>query len=362
MTLTRLDQFALGYHVPDGLGHYALALREWLRGQGLASDLYAERSNLPAGAWRDYRTWQADPGAAVLLHFTTGCAVNESVAGLPAARLLYYHNITPAHFFAGIMPREESEARQGRDQLAALAPRFDACWTHSSYSAAEVRTAGARKVRVVPLLRDFAALDLPPDPAWTARLANFPGITILAVSRVAPNKGDEELLAVTAELVHALRRRIRVVRVGPGDAGWRRELERRAAAAGLEHEITFTGALRQTEANACWRAADVYLCLSEHEGFGMPLVEAMHFNLPIVALDRAAVGGTLAGGGVLVRDCDPALLARTVLRVADDRALRAAMLARQQAALANYQPAAVLAAMRDALADLPPAGQAAFGR
>ena len=352
--IARLDQFGLGFHVLDGLGYFACCLRDWLRRNGIASDLYAQFSNLPADAWRHYREWRPSPGGAVLLHYTTGCALNRAVAEAAVPRVMYYHNVTPPHFFAGSQPHDLAATEKGRAALPLLAPLFPVCWTHSEYSAAELRAAGAPRVRVVPLLRDFDRLNEPADPAWARQLAGFPGITLLAVSRVVPHKGDEELLALAAEL--AREHAVRVLRVGPGDAQWQRELASRAAAAGLADVVQFTGPLSQAAANACWRAADVFLCLSEHEGFGMPLVEAMHFGVPIVAVDRTAVRETLAGSGILAREFDVPLLARTALRAATDPALRAAVIGRQRQVLVRYQPAAVQAALAAALAADFPSG------
>ncbi len=348
----RVEQFALGFNVPDAMGEFAVALRAALAAEGIGGGLWAEWSSLPAGDWHDYRTYRHAAGAIALLHYTTGCDVNRFVADLPGSSILYYHNITPSYYFAGIDPVAQAETARGRAELAAIVPRFAACWTHSAYSAAELHEAGARAVRVVPLLRDTTHLDLPPDPAWAARLAGYRGITILSVSRLAPNKGDEDLLAA---LAHLRRRGIsaRLIRTGDGPDAWRNELRARAAGLGIGADLQLTGPLPQAALNACWRAADVYACTSEHEGFGMPLREAMHFGVPVVALDRAAVAETLAGSGILLRDSDASTLAAALHAAATDAALRPAVIDRQQQAAAPYQPAAVRAVLHAALAELP---------
>lgn len=349
----RVEQFALGFNVPDAMGGFAVALRATFAAEGIGGGLWAEWSTLPDGDWHDYRTYRHDAGGTALLHYTTGCDVNRFVADLPGSNILYYHNITPSFYFAGIDPAAQAETARGRAELATIAPRFAACWTHSAYSAAELRAAGARSVRVVPLLRDAAQLELPSDPAWAARLAGYRGSTILSVSRLAPNKGDEDLLAALAQL-RGRGISVRLIRTGDGPDAWRDELRARAAGLGVAADLHLTGPLPQAALNACWRAADVYACTSEHEGFGMPLCEALHFGVPVVALDRAAVAETLAESGILLRDGDAATLAAALHAAATDAALRAAVIARQQQAGAPYRTAAVRTALRAALADLLP--------
>src|SRR4029079_17105262 len=98
-------------------------------------------------------------------------------------------------------------------------------------------------------------------------------------------------------------------------------------------EVVFTGAVTQSELNAYYRLADLYLSLSEHEGYGAPLIEAMHFGLPVVAFDAGAVKETMKGGGILVNQKEPEVMAELLGMVLKDGAMRDAVLKTQSHAL-----------------------------
>ena len=83
-------------------------------------------------------------------------------------------------------------------------------------------------------------------------------------------------------------------------------------------DVYFTGHIKFDEILAYYRTADVFVCMSEHEGFCVPLVEAMYFGVPIVAYDSSAIADTLGNGGILTEDKDPKLVAEIINRLVQD--------------------------------------------
>ena len=149
------------------------------------------------------------------------------------------------------------------------------------------------------------------------------GTDWLAVGRIAPNKCQHDVL-----LAFAVYRRIhdpqaRLTLVGGQSAGlyWR-ALHRLAEDLSVSDAVTFTDVVSHAELLACYRTADVFLCLSEHEGFNVPVLEAMHFDVPVVAYAASAVPDTVGDGGLLLTDKDPVVVATAVERLRSDAALR----------------------------------------
>jgi len=333
----RLDQFLVGCYDRDGLGHLAKVLRTWCRNQGWQSDIYTLAGDaLPAGELKTIDAYVPDEDAVILLHYSTGHELNEQVAELPGRKILYYHNITPPEFFTGISASFAAESSHGQSQLKEILPRFTDYWANSEFSAADLRAAGAQVVNVVPVSRDFDQLKLVPDEQYLNHWLDPEKMTILFVGRVFPHKGDEKLVEVMEVLQHELKLPARLLRVGPAEVNFLNLLRTRVRAAGIT-DYHFIGAVPQPIVNASFQLADFFLCLSEHEGFCVPLVEAMHFNLPIVAVDRGAIAETLGGSGVLLKEFCPHTIARVLARLWQDRELQKSIIAKQQAVLRKYE-------------------------
>ena len=175
----------------------------------------------------------------------------------------------------------------------------------------------------MPILIDWGAYDVVPDPAVLARWSAVER-KLLFVGRVSPNKRQDDLLRMLAYYRRCIDPDAHLVLVGsyrdqPTYYARLRELSR---ALGLEDAVTFTGKVSTAALVAHYRAASCFVSLSEHEGFGVPLLEAMRFDLPVVAYDAAAVGETVGGAGLLLRDRDLAVAAETAALASEDRALR----------------------------------------
>ncbi len=325
-----LHQILVGATVGDAITDHALTIQRWLRHTGIPSEIYAAHIH-PAIADRirplaSYRPGR--PQRAVIFHHSVGDPAVARVAALPVELILVYHNITPSAFFVGVDPAWAERARQGREQLALLRPRARLAVAVSDYNATELLEAGFASVRVVPLPLDPGRFALAPDPALSARFAAGAGPWLLFVGRLAPNKRQEDLVRLLAYL-RRLRPDARLALVGdPWEVGYDRFLQRAAGDLGLADALLLTGKVRQAELIACYHGADLFVSMSEHEGFGMPLIESMHLGLPVLAYAAGAVPATVGGAGVVFRHKHyPALAELIDLLLADD-AWRARLIVR----------------------------------
>lgn len=351
-----LADFAFG----DAIGNEVQAYQKLLRAWGLESEIYAvnqdPRLRGQARALADF-TQEVAPNDLVIFHFSIGHELADRLPGLPGRKVMRYHNITPAQFLEGVNPASAARCRLGREQLARLAPQMELGLGCSAYNCAELLAAGCPAVAEVPILLDLGVLETPPDQGVLDRFDGQPAV--LHVGRIAPNKKIEDLIKAHYWL-NRLAPGTRLLLVG-GEGGWAayaaglRQLARELGVEGVH----FAGHTSFAQMMAYYRAASVYLCLSEHEGFCVPLVESMHFGLPILAYDSTGVSGTLGDGGVLLPHKDPLLVAEMTARILTDQALRRELAAAGQARLERFRPAVVAADLRRALVerlglDLPP--------
>jgi len=348
----RVHQLLAALSYGDAIGNEALAIQRHLRGMGFESEIYAERvhprmARLARPLWRYSEVSSKD--SVCLFHFSIGSAAGRLIHPAPDRLVSIYHNITPAHFFLGFHRHLAGLCYHGRRELRAFAPRTELALGDSEFNRRELEEAGYARTGVLPIVLDLARYDRPAAPV-VDRMFRDGRRNLLFVGRVIPNKRIDDLIRVFAVYQRYLEPRSRLLLVGE-HKGFERYYDRlRQLVAELRvEEVVFTGHVDDDELLAYYRLADLFLCLSEHEGFCVPLVEAMHFGVPVVAYDASAVAETLRGGGVLLRDKSPALVAELVDRVINDAALRASVLRSQARAMDAIRATDFEAVLRDRL-------------
>jgi glycosyltransferase involved in cell wall biosynthesis len=341
----RIDQALAGMHAGDAITHDALAMRNALRRAGFASDIFCDPIHLSpemSGEARDFRRYDGAPRDLVLYHYSIASPLTDWYGGLRSRRLMRYHNITPAEHLRGFNDRMAIQLAMGRQTLPRLAPLTELALCDSTFNAEELDAAGFRTA-VLPIVIDFSAFDQPPDAPRLAELRRDPRRKILFVGRIVPNKRQEDLLKIMAIRRHAGREESLLMIVGSWGGAHRYydHLMALTAHLGLLDCVRFGGHVSHAELLAHFHAADLFLCLSEHEGFCVPLVEAMHHRLPIIAHAAGAVPETLGDAGLLVRRKHLPAIAELVDLVLRDDALRARIRERQVERVRAFDPSRV---------------------
>lgn len=342
-----LPDFAFG----DAIGSDVLALQKALRSWGAASDVFALNVDARvAGQARPIHEYAAEAGPddVLIFHFSIGHPLVEQFLSLPGRKVLRYHNITPARYFDELNPEAAQRCRQGRQQLALVAPAVELGLGVSPYNAEELRQAGCPAVEVSPILLDLDVLNTPPDGLVLGRFGDRRR-NVLHVGRLAPNKCVEDLIK-THYWLNKLAPGARLLIVGSagGMEPYAWAMRRLVGELGVR-DAHFSGHVSFPALMAYYRAADVYLCQSEHEGFCVPLVESMHFGLPIVAHAATGVPGTLGDGGVLLPHKDHVATAETLAHILGDEGLRRQLSAAAQARLERFRPRRVAEELRQIL-------------
>jgi glycosyltransferase involved in cell wall biosynthesis len=322
--MTAIHQFVPTLAPRDAVGTHYLAIQETLRAAGYVSDIYAYEAKDEFR--RRARPFTAFDGARngaptwLLYHSSIGSPVADFVFDRDEPLLVDYHNITPASFFARWEPAVAGRLTKGRRQTTALAARATVGLADSAFNARELQTFGYQSTAVVPILLDVDALgSTPPDPSVRRSGAT----TWLFVGRIAPNKAQQDLVKALAAYRRQYDGDARLVLVGPSSShSYETALYEFVEALGLGDAVTCTGAVSDAQLTAHYKNADAFVVASEHEGFCVPLLEAMHHRVPIIAYTAAAVPETLGDAGLLLDNKEPYTIAEGVHRVLTESALR----------------------------------------
>ena len=341
-----VHQFHSGSAVGDAITNAMLLTRGLLRSMGYLSEIYTEHP--PVALAHELRPMEELPrhdGYVLIVRHSMGYDRFPEILDLSAPKVLIYHNITPPDLLAR-HPYLANYARLGRAQLAAFGGRVVACLADSEYNAIELRRLELAPVRVCTLLFDIEALRARAAAAVPAAtvLREAGLFTILFVGRINEAKGQLALVEAYAAfrkqvIAHGRELPSRLVLIGREDGAgdlYARVLRERIAALGLQPHVLLTGGVPDHTLDAWYGASDLYVSLSRHEGFGVPLIEAMAHGVPVLAWPGGAVPYTLAGAGVLLEDTAPEPVAAAMLSLTRDISAYATVRAKQAARLDRF--------------------------
>lgn len=352
-----IHQIVAGYAHGDAISNEVRMLRRIFRSWGYESEIYCElRRILPElrGDARDLATRKSDfhPDDVVLLHLSIGSDANDIFPTLPGHKAILYHNITPPEYFRGVQESVAALLERGLRQARTLAGTAEVVMADSAFNAREIEAMGHPSASVLPLVLDFKSLRSTPDRR-VLRQYRDGLVNILFVGRCAPNKKIEDLLNAFYYFQRYVQPASRLIHVGSfaGLEQYHALLLARARDLQLNH-VELLGTVSQEELNAFYEVSRLFLCMSDHEGFCIPLIEAMTHPLPVLAYAAGAVPETMDGAGVLFGEKRFDLIAETMGRVAEDEPLRKAILRGQDERLARYEAQDLAAALRRNLAPL----------
>jgi len=327
-----IHQILVGYAEGDAISNEAIQLREIFRRGGHCSEIYADPSRVSPSLKTDCRSladYAARSDDLCLYHYGIASPATEVFLATPAKKIMVYHNITPAEYFAGFDDAVAAQLRAARGALRETARRSDAVWTVSRFNAAELKAEGIDGVKVFPLLFSPKPPDMPPDPLILEKFAG-PLKNILAVGRIVPNKRIEDLILAFAWFHRAINPFSRLIIVGSPRSAPRYLTMLRMLVGDLDlPNVCFEGFASPAGLLAYYRVADLFVSTSAHEGYCLPLVEAMDQGIPVIARAAGGMPEAMDGAGVLYADLAPAELGALFDRVLTDAALRKELLTSQ---------------------------------
>lgn len=351
-----VNQWVPAAHQGDAIGDSARRVRDLLRAEGHISDLFALA--IDDALRRDVRPF-SDPAARrgdiTIFHFALPSPMTTAFAALDGARVLQYHNITPASFFAPYDAGLFRLAALGRQELRRLVGHVDLALGDSEFNRQELEDLGFAPTGVMPIAVNTERITSAPNRPALEKILGDGLINILFVGRIVPNKRIEDHIRLAELYKRYVDSYYRFIFVGRYDGLPRYYAQVRALIAQfkmLPDRFWFTGPVPDVDLAAFYRWADVYVSLSEHEGFCVPLVEAMAADVPVLAYAAGAVPETLGGAGLLFAPKDLELAAEMLGLLIYDRSVRDRVIEGQRRRLEDFSPARIESRLREVLASL----------
>lgn len=310
----------------DGVGNDCLGIYSILKQAGFETAIYAGHigKNLPSGfIFPLDRMGAVCEDDIVIYHLSTGNNLNFIFGEMKGKKILRYHNITPGYFFEPYNRTIQKDCDYGRAGLRYLADKVDYCLVDSDYNGQELIRCGYRcPVETIPIAIDFKDYNQMPDQDLIKKYSDGRK-NIIFTGRITPNKCQQDVIKVFYLYKKYYEKDARLFLVGSwnGMENYYRKLVDYTQQLGL-NDVYFTGHVPFNQILAYYRLADTFVCMSEHEGFCIPLIEAMYFHVPIIAYDSSAIGETLGESGVLLREKDALLAASCIDAVCKDREMQ----------------------------------------
>ncbi len=313
----------------DAIGNDTVTLKKTLQQAGYETEIYAEiiDGRLPKDTAFPVMDYDERSDDIIIYHLSTGAELNYKFERFKCRKIIMYHNITPPEFFSDYNTEAAMSCKEGLSAAEFLSDKVDFCFADSEFNKHDLRKMGYEcEIDVLPILIAFKDFEKKPNAGILKKYGNDDYVNIVFTGRVAPNKKHEDIIRAFyyyKKYINVKSRLFLVGSFGINDRYYQR-LAKYVEKLGVK-EVYFTGHIKFDEILAYYSIADVFLCLSEHEGFCVPLVEAMYFNVPIIAYDCCAVGETLGNAGLLLSDKSPEIVGEAIHRVVSDEKLKEIM-------------------------------------
>lgn len=330
-----IHQILPGIIKDDAIGNETLVLREYFRKLGYRSEIYAQyiQNGIDAYPYQKYKK-RSSKNNILFYHYSMGSDITDFIEKLPDKIILLYHNQTPEKYFLGINDRYASLLHKGRNDLKKISKIAQWGIGVSEYNRLELIDAGFKRTEVLPLLLDYEKYSSKNEEIFTRYNDHY--VNILFVGRIVPNKRQDELIKIFYYYQYINpNSRLFIIGRWEGFEKYYYKLKEMVAQLPLQN-IIIPGCVSEKDLNAYYSIADVFLCMSEHEGFCVPLIECMHFNIPIIAYNATAIPYTLGNSGILVNKKDYCSIAELIDIIIQDEKLKKKIIENQRKRLNDF--------------------------
>lgn len=354
----KIHQIAARLEYGDAVSNHVLEIDRALAAWGYETGIFANTTDeFGASVTRPDREYAEHMGSEsdlLIYHYSVYCSNYKQYLETRNRRILIYHNITPPEFFAPYDKGVAEFCRLGRELLPGLAG-CDLALGDSEYNRLELVRMGfdPEKTGVLPIFVNCGGLLQRKKDEGV--LSMYGGaFKVLFVGRAVPNKRIEDVLRAFFYYNRCIDSSSQLFIVGPSWVDrYDEQLRWLADSFGLMGRVHFTGRVSDSELASYYQASDLFLSMSEHEGFAVPLVESMAFDLPVLAYNSTAIPYTLDGAGLTFTDKDPARVGELMEVIRSDEKVRSALVASERERLEHFSPEAVRETLRGALSRVP---------
>lgn len=341
--MAAIHQIVAGFTNGDAISNEALRFKSIFHSWGFESKIFSESKRVLPELRKTVEDFTKSDSTLnhddiIMLHLSIGSPVNDYFKKLNCRKVIRYHNITPYQYFKLINQNTARSLEKGREQLARLSDAAELNLAVSEFNAKELRNRNFSNVHVLPIFLDLEKIKTSPDKRILSKYSDKDIFNIIFVGRCAPNKKIEDLIRLMAFIKKTCTRKIRLIHVGSyaGTEHYYHILLSMRHELGLDNEVIFAGSVSQRELSAYYKTASLFLCMSEHEGFCLPLIEAMIHKIPVIAYNAGAIAETMDGTGVLFKTKNFPLITETIRRIMTDKHLKDAIVSKQNMRIGKY--------------------------
>lgn len=326
----------------DAVGNDCRAIKKIIQEMGYQTEIYAENidGRLSTGTAKFVSEFpDLAENDVILYHASTGTDLNDRLAQMNNRKVMIYHNITPPEFFRPYSHSAEGLTSYGLQGVQNLANKVDYCIADSEFNRQNLREMGFHcSVDVCPILIPFGDYDRAPNQDIVKKYEDDGYVNVLFTGRIAPNKKQEDIIRTFYYYHTYYNKKSRLILVGSW-SGMEKYYDRLCAyvkVLELSDSVIFTGHIKFDEVLAYYKIADIFLCMSEHEGFCVPLVEAMYFDIPVIAYRSTAIPDTLGKSGMLLENKEPKTAAAVIHQLIRNRNLYCKIIDGQRRRLEDF--------------------------
>lgn len=320
----------------DAIGNEVKEIKKILNEWGYKSEIYAQNIHpkINAKKYTEY-TKVSSKENIVIFHFSIGSEISEFVAKLPDKKIMIYHNITPSKYFRGVNETLVNLLDNGKKELRSLVNHIDLAVGVSEYNRLELQKLGFKNTDVLPIIIDFQEYNNPNEKLLSKYDDDF--VNLLFVGRVTPHKKQEDVIKVFYyyKLINP-KSRLFLAGSYEGCDVYSNYLKNLILSLGLK-DVHLLGKISFNDLISYYKLADAFVCMSEHEGFCVPILESMYFEVPIIAYNSTAIPATLENSGVLVNEKNYCEIAELINILMEDQKLRSKIVEKQKKRLDDFK-------------------------
>lgn len=339
MKAMEVHQVLPALDVFDAVSNDTLEIKKILEKNGHVSKIFSLYSSPKLAAMREpieHLSRHAGKEAIILYHYSIKSEISDILKRFPNNKILIYHNITPPHFFKGYDEELYWLCRNGIDALSEIKDDFQLALGDSEFNRAELEQIGFNKTDVLPIYVDLKKYERY-NVGLFNRLMSESNVNIIFVGRITPNKRQDDAIKAFYYYHKYINPNSKLYIIGKGQmVRYVQELKAMIGILGLRDSIVLTGSISEKDMASYYKAADLFLCMSEHEGFCVPLLEAMNFDVPIMAYKSTGVPYTMADAGILFNKKNYIQIAEMIDALISDRDFKEKVVKKQRSRLQDF--------------------------
>lgn len=324
----KINQFHSGTAVGDAVTNQMLEIQNILIEEGYESEIYAQHIDQRLSKKiKNISGYVGNKDNILLVHHSMGFDLFDSIVSLPDKKALIYHNITPERFFNDEWTK--SYIRLGLQETKEYRKYVQYAIADSNYNRKELIRMGFNNIDVMPVQISLNRFDnIKADEKMLVEYKK--GKNILFTGRVVPNKRQSDVIKAFAIYAKYFNEEAKLLFAGDdSNYVYVEELKKMCQNLEISDKVRFLGKVSEAELKACYEVADIFLCMSEHEGFGVPLLEAMTFKVPVIAFKSSAIPETMGGAGILVSEKNFPMIGALLDEVIENKELYTRIVERQ---------------------------------